>query len=208
MENEKPYAKMTRKELIDMIRKSTIEVNERVQEYRQDGEKFKDVESAIRLMKELSGVQKGRELEIGVGRLASKNKPALIRQARELNAFLRWDIYTPQGKRQLEAREKKEWESFHETYPEWNYEQWREMVEDFGAVGKAVVDEFDSNSVRALLKEQFGKNKRITNLASKMDAIHNKAKKDTTKAWTKEDMINELRKEILKDLEDIEESEE
>ena len=124
----KPYSKYTRKELMQMIREDTAELNKRIFEYRQSNTSFKDVENNIAKIKEISGTKKGRQsiksdgktryrqTEIGVGRITSKSKSELILQARELHSFLQWDISTPEGQRQWEAREKKEWETFNKKY--------------------------------------------------------------------------------------------
>lgn len=66
---------------------------------------------------------------------------------RELQYALEWDLDTPEGQRQLDKKEKKAFESFNKHrkeggYDEIPYEEWRDMVENFGSAGKAVLEQF------------------------------------------------------------------
>ena len=57
----KPYSRYTRKELMEMIREDTTELNKRIFEYRQSNVSFKDVENNIAKIKEISGSKTGRQ---------------------------------------------------------------------------------------------------------------------------------------------------
>ena len=210
----KPYSKYTRKELMQMIREDTAELNKRVFEYRQSNASFKDVENNIAKIKEISGAKKGRqaikedgkthyrEVEIGVGKISSKSKSELILQARELHSFLQWDISTPEGQRQWEAREKKEWETFNKNFSEYGLtkNEWRDLVEVFGAVGESILNQFGSgqgsNASGSIVREfknasQSGR----TNLVKEMREV---LKENEGTGATEEDNLDLLRQKLSK----------
>lgn len=66
---------------------------------------------------------------------------------RELNYALQWDLDTPEGQRQLDLKEKKAFETFNEHqrasgHEEMSYDEWRDMVENFGSAGKSILEQF------------------------------------------------------------------
>lgn len=210
----KPYSRYTRKELMEMIREDTAELNRRIFEYRQSDKSFKDVENNITKIKKISGTKKGRQLvnvegkksyretEIGVGKISSKSKSELILQARELHSFLQWDISTPEGQRQWEARETKEWESFSKNFSEYGLskEEWRDLVEVFGAVGESVLNQFGSgqgsNASGSIVREfknasQSGR----ANLVKEMGEV---IKENKGTGATEEDNLDLLRQKLSK----------
>ena len=152
MAKGKAWKDKTVKELQSEIRDLTKQVNTRVASIKLTRELPKDVEQAVNYMKRLSGVKTGvdkttrAKQEIGLG-LKGKRKAELILQARELSSFLRWDIESEEGLRQLEAREKTEWESFEKNHPGWTYEDWRKFVEVSGALGSDIINKFGSETI-------------------------------------------------------------
>ena len=152
MAKGKAWKDKTVKELQSEIRDLTKQVNTRVASIKLTREIPKDVEQAVNYMKRLSGVKTGvdkttrAKQEIGLG-LKGKSKAELILQARELSSFLRWDIESEEGLRQLEAREKTEWESFENNHPGWTYEDWRKFVEVSGALGSDIINKFGSETI-------------------------------------------------------------
>ena len=152
MAKGKAWKDKTVKELQSEIRELTKQVNTRVASIKLTRELPKDVEQAVNYMKRLSGVKTGvdkttrAKQEIGLG-LKGKRKKELILQARELSSFLRWDIESEEGLRQLEAREKTEWESFEKNHPGWTYEDWRKFVEVSGALGSDIINKFGSETI-------------------------------------------------------------
>ena len=197
-----------------MIREDTTKLNKRIYEYRQSNVSFKDVENNIAKIKEISGAKKGRqaikedgkthyrEVEIGVGKISSKSKSELILQARELHSFLQWDISTPEGQRQWEAREKKEWETFNKNFSEYGLtkNEWRDLVEVFGAVGESILNQFGSgqgsNASGSIVREfknasQSGR----TNLVKEMREV---LKENKGTGATEEDNLDLLRQKLSK----------
>ena len=152
MAKGKAWKDKTVKELQSEIRDLTKQVNTRVASIKLTRELPKDVEQAVNYMKRLSGVKTGvdkttrAKQEIGLG-LKGKRKAELILQARELSSFLRWDIESEEGLRQLESREKTEWETFERNHPGWSYEDWRKFVEVSGALGSDIINKFGSETI-------------------------------------------------------------
>ena len=152
MAKGKAWKDKTVKELQSEIRDLTKQVNTRVASIKLTRELPKDVEQAVNYIKRLSGVKTGvdkttrAKQEIGLG-LKGKSKAELILQARELSSFLRWDIESEEGLRQLESREKKEWETFERNHPGWSYEDWRKFVEVSGALGSDIINKFGSETI-------------------------------------------------------------
>lgn len=152
MAKGKTWKDKTVKELQSEIRELTKQVNTRVASIKLTRELPKDVEQAVNYMKRLSGVETGvdrttrAKQEIGLG-LKGKRKAELILQARELSSFLRWDIESEEGLRQLEAREKTEWETFERNHPGWEYDDWRKFVEVSGALGSDIINKFGSETI-------------------------------------------------------------
>ena len=152
MAKGKAWKDKTVKELQSEIRELTKQVNTRVASIKLTRELPKDVEQAVNYMKRLSGVKTGvdkttrAKQEIGLG-LKGKRKKELILQARELSSFLRWDIESEEGLRQLESREKTEWETFEKNHPGWSYEDWRKFVEVSGALGSDIINKFGSETI-------------------------------------------------------------
>ena len=152
MAKGKAWKDKTVKELQSEIRDLTKQANTRVASIKLTRELPKDVEQAVNYMKRLSGVKTGvdkttrAKQEIGLG-LKGKSKAELILQARELSSFLRWDIESEEGLRQLESREKTEWETFERNHPGWSYEDWRKFVEVSGALGSDIINKFGSETI-------------------------------------------------------------
>ena len=181
MAKGKAWKDKTVKELQSEIRELTKQVNTRVASIKLTRELPKDVEQAVNYMKRLSGVKTGvdkttrAKQEIGLG-LKGKKKAELILQARELSSFLRWDIESEEGLRQLEAREKAEWESFENNHPGWTYEDWRKFVEVSGALGSDIINKFGSETIASdFLKRTRTNNAESTDgdkyIKAMMDAI-------------------------------------
>ena len=182
MAKGKAWKDKTVKELQSEIRDLTKQVNTRVASIKLTRELPKDVEQAVNYMKRLSGVKTGvdkttrAKQEIGLG-LKGKKKTELILQARELSSFLRWDIESEEGLRQLEAREKTEWESFEKNHPGWTYEDWRKFVEVSGALGSDIINKFGSETVAS----DFLKRIRTNDVESTDGDKYIKAMMDTIK---------------------------
>lgn len=172
MSKGKAWKDKTVKELQAEIRTLTKQVNTRVAGIKLTRELPKDVQQAVNYMKSIAGVggdidkTTGAKQEIGLG-LKGKKKKELILQARELSSFLRWDIESPEGMRQLEVREKNEWEKFERNHPDWSYEDWRKFVEVSGALGTELLSKFGSETIASDFVKRIEKSRKDENY--KMD---------------------------------------
>lgn len=134
MDYNKPFKKMTVKELQKVIREQTAQANKAIVSYNNADMSIAQVNVEIAKLQEFGA--KGKKGGIGLG-FRGKKKMDLVRQARELKYFNEWDIQTPEGQRARSDAEKKAYEKFRNR-PEFQgieYEEWRSMVEAFGAVG-------------------------------------------------------------------------
>lgn len=66
------------------------------------------------------------------------------RYERELEYALQWDMFTPYGRRQVEERERKAFDTFKRKsgISDLDYDEWRNLVESFGSAGKSVMEQF------------------------------------------------------------------
>lgn len=202
MAKGKAWKDKTVKELQSEIRDLTKQVNTRVASIKLTRELPKDVEQAVNYMKRLSGVKTGvdkttrAKQEIGLG-LKGKRKTELILQARELSSFLRWDIESEEGLRQLESREKTEWETFERNHPGWSYEDWRKFVEVSGALGSDIINKFGSETIASDFLKRIRTNDVESTDGDKyiktmMDAI----KESEGKGLSQTELVDLLRKKL------------
>lgn len=191
--SEKTTSQLTTKELKQRIRALTSQVNKKIVEYEKKGAKNIPVNNAITRLKEL-GTGNTKAKQVGLG-LTYKRKAELIRQYRELEYFESWDIFTPDGKRKIEAREQKAWESFSKDNPNINYDEWRNMVETFGAIGDSVLNQFGSSNIVELYTELDDTGK--TNLIHYMREIQKETAGNGGDLVTPEDMVDRLREMLM-----------
>lgn len=155
----KDYKTRSKASLKAEIRESTKELNARLQGYDvSKGSNF--VKSSLYRINLLAGSKQITYKKAVLGLTARRDKESLIRQARELKAFNKWDIYTPEGKRALEERERKAYETF--TEHEWSdisKQQWKDMVEAFGAIGADIITEVSSDDFVRAYSEASDKGK-------------------------------------------------
>lgn len=132
----KSISKMTVSELKAYIKENTTSVNKALESYYESGQDIATVNKQISKLKQLSGISKKDNRYI-IANFRGKKKVELVRQARELTYFSNWDIDTPLGIEQASERERKAYEDFS-SKPEFKnieYDEWRELVEAFGALG-------------------------------------------------------------------------
>lgn len=69
------------------------------------------------------------------------------RYQRELEYALQWDIDTPEGRRQMDEKERNAYQTFQKRFKKHfeediSYDDWRDLVENFGSAGQAVMEQF------------------------------------------------------------------
>ncbi len=188
----KSIKEMSIRELREEIRGKTHIVNERLKQFYNDGNESTMVQSEIKKLQGLGG--KGRSKKyIGLG-FSGKNKMQLVRQLRELQYFEQWDIYSEEGQRALELKERKAWESFYKDNPEYTYQEWRDLVETFGSLNESMLQQFGSTNIVEAYKDATQGEK--VNLLKYIKEI---SKDDSMRGTTQEQKIDRLREMLSGD---------
>lgn len=185
-------SQMTRKAIESEIRKKTHIVNERLKQFYNEGNENIMVSSEINKLQSIAGKGRGKN-KIGLG-LRKKTKQELVRQLRELKYFEQWDIYTEEGQRSLEARERKAWESFYKDNPGFTYQEWRNLVETFGSISESVLQQFGSTNIVEAYKD--AENGKKINL---LKYITNISRDKSMQGTTQEQKIDRLRELLSED---------
>lgn len=128
-----PKNKITIKQYKEMIAEKQAEWDKRISELNEN-------DISIPLKKEIE--------KIDFYKTNSRSRKADYKRLyRELNYALQWDLDTPEGQRQLDLKEKKAFETFNDHqitsgHEEMSYDEWRDMVENFGSAGKSILEQF------------------------------------------------------------------
>lgn len=180
---------MTVKELQQAIREQTMEINQRLIEYHEQGIVDPLVNKEISYLKELIGQsQKSPYLAMNTHK---KNKTELQLQLNELRYFEAWDIFTPQGRTQRGQREIKAWRSYKQNYGNISFESWRRFGNIMGSAGADVINQFGgSNDTLTTVNEAVKAGKSGKQILEAMDEVvrQNKGSGKST-----EDYIDDLR---------------
>lgn len=139
----------TTRELRAYIREETENMNRRLIEYYASETNPNPVVNQLkmRLLELGSGAKENKPVEIqkiGLG-LTNKTKSELLQQARALHEAINVDIYTPQGIRDYDEKEKQQYETFIKNRPAlagMSLDEYHDLVEAFGALGTHVLEEF------------------------------------------------------------------
>lgn len=148
---EKSYKDMTITELKANIRYRTNQLN--IELY--DHPEYKDNYAVSQAITKLQGVgAKGRKGNtVGLGFKSGRSRESYVRQLRELD-FAVPLVTDYEGRQYLEEKYNNSYNKFSTTHPEISKEDWRDMAETFGAVGKSLVDKYGSDNIVDLFTEQ------------------------------------------------------
>ena len=150
---EKKYKDMTLKELRAQIRYKVNQVN--IDLY--DKPELMDTFAVQQTIKKLQAVgAKGRYGNIvGLGFSKNRDKESYIRQLRELD-YAEPLLSDYEGVAVMEEKYKKARDTFlsKKGNQGMSEEDWRDMVETFGAVGDEVLEQFGSNQLKDLFKSK------------------------------------------------------
>lgn len=161
--NGRPSEKWTTRQLKAYIRRETSTANKRITIFRKSEEEIKGLERRITRLQKVAGVipKKGRIVGLG---LSYKHKDELLSQARGLYRFNRFES-TKLKEIKQEQRLKKAWETYSgdedrsmaatgEEGREMTFDDYKQMWDDIGTVGKKIVGEFNYNEKMAFA-DQF-----------------------------------------------------
>ena len=146
----RPSEKWTVAQIKAYIRRETAQANQRISEFREKnfgGKTSELFDKMINKLKRNSGVKSGGNRgEIGVG-LSTKRyrkKNELLHQARGLEQFEQFDIYSDTAKREFSDKEKRAYDTFQKMYHmDMTMERYHDMVEMLGSVGSEVLGKFN-----------------------------------------------------------------
>lgn len=189
---DKSVFKMTTRELRAYIKQLTPEVNERFKSYQDALTAGAMTEKPIleERRERLVALGTGKVTKRGVGLgLTYKNKPELIQQARALEEFLTFDVFTPFAEQKADEETYKAYQSFKRTTrTTLDFEEYKDLTEAFGALGSHVINEFGVYNVIKIYEES-DENKR----RSLVHEMNETLKESRGQGKTGEDLIDDLR---------------
>ena len=145
---------LSTKQLRSEIRRLTIDVNERIREYREMGGATKYFEKMVNRLKYISSYTVKKKIygevetvkqvprgykggEIGLG-TSTKLKSELQQQLSALRNFIEKDEYSPKGVEEFNAKVNRQYETFKERYGEISKEDYLEMIDTMNLVKHAL----------------------------------------------------------------------
>lgn len=154
------YKQRTKESLKAEISYRTKELNKKLKNLDASMTGVNIVKNAIEAANLLSGSKNREKLIAGIGK--SRNKESLIRQARELKSIENIDFYTKEGQEKLEKRFINSYKAFctnlelkcednkkdkkdEKDIDVFTEEDYRNMVEAFGAIGQDILSRKSSN---------------------------------------------------------------
>lgn len=188
----KSISEMTTRELKALIRKEVKKANTKLKNIRKRKKVSRAVQEEIDYLKSIGVIGKRNKAVTGY-RLASKAE--LQKKAKELQYFNKW-----KGSETVAmARDKdyKKYQSFinnprNAEFSHYSYQQWRDMVEMFGAMDDKLKD-FDYEDMKQLHLEATTKDRKI-DMLSAMQVAQREAKKsnNTVSTETLTDFVRDV----------------
>jgi len=185
---EKRYKDMTIKELKAQIRYKTNQVNIALYDKPELHDKFAVQQTVKKL--QATGA-KGRNGNIvGLGFSKGRDKESYIRQLRELE-YAEPLISDYEGVAFMEEKFTKAMNTFlsKKGNKGKTEEDWRDMVETFGTLGKEIVDQFGSNQVAELFSSSTRNVDMVQLMLDTLDEAQGKG-------WNKRELKSRLKKKI------------
>ncbi len=188
----------TTRQLREYIRKETQSANYKLIEYyASTTEPVKAVQDfEIRLKQLGTGNVKAEYIGLGLSR---KTKAELLQQARALEEFKQFDIYTPPARFKLEKREEKQYKAFvknrREIYGDERQitrKEYRALVETMGALATGIQDfNLGSDTIVTLFKDT-PKEKRVDIVKEFVDL----ARENKGAGLSQEQFVDKLRERL------------
>lgn len=195
MKTENISDKWTTRELRAYIKEETQNLNYRLIDYYASETNPNPVVDALKERLQKLGTGKvDKEKHIGLG-LTYKTKAELLQQARVLHEAAQVDIYTPQGRKKYSAKETQAYKTFKRNRPalkNMTKAEYHDLVEAFGALGSHVLEQFGYEELAQIYHSS--KSKKRIDLVSTVKKVQ---KESAGKGWTTEQLIDEVRKEMI-----------
>lgn len=185
---EKRYKDMTIKELKAQIRYKTNQVNIALYDKPELHDKFAVQQTVKKL--QATGAKGRNGNVVGLGFTKGRDKESYIRQLRELE-YAEPLISDYEGVAFMEEKFTKAMNTFLSKKGNQGKteEDWRDMVETFGTLGKEIVDQFGSNQVAELFKSSTRNVDMVQLMLDTLDEAEGKG-------WNKRELKSRLKKKI------------
>ena len=185
---EKRYKDMTIKELKAQIRYKTNQVNIALYDKPELHDKFA-VQQTIKKL-QATGAKGRNGNVVGLGFTKDRDKESYIRQLRELE-YAEPLVSDYEGVAFMEEKFTKAMNTFlsKKGNKGKTEEDWRDMVETFGTLGKEIVDQFGSNQVAELFKSSTRNVDMVQLMLDTLDEAQGKG-------WNKRELKSRLKKKI------------
>lgn len=177
----------TIKELRQEVKRLTMEVNQRLIEYYEDGKRVKVLDKEIDYLKQISGTSSRKSfLSMNTHR---KNKAGLVAQMSQLKQFLKWDIYTPEAKRTKEKSARRAYKTYkRNTGTRMKFKTYNKAVTIAGSLGQKIVEIFGSDQVIDMITEALRSHRKPGDIINAFEKV---LKENRGKAKSPEDYIDD-----------------
>ena len=190
--------KMTVSELKKYIKEETSRINSAIKEYNNSKDENILLEKQYTKLHKITGKSRGKitdKLRLGYSK---KKKLELLKQARYIERFEKFDIYTYYGKKRIEEYRRDNYNTLISNLKEKGYDsdisynEYINMVETFGSLGESALSKFSSDVVVDLYSKASKKEKK--NLLKYMKEI---LAENSNKSLTQEDLADILSEKLL-----------
>ena len=185
---------MTIKELYAAIKQETMNVNRRLIDYYEEGKPVKVLDKEIETLKQISGTGKNKNyLSLNLHR---KNKNQLTAQLNFLKQFQQWDVYTPEARREEEARARRAYRSFKQKpgRKQIKFKTYRRAVTILGSLSDRIINNFGSEQILAMVEYAFSKKADVGDMFKAFESVLSEfeqaAKDGTGTPKTPEDYVD------------------
>lgn len=198
-----PNKSWTTRELRAYIRARTMDVNKRIQSF---GENISDAYGKlVKKLQKNAGLKRPKEGVVGLG-LSYKHKDELLKQARGLEGFIKFDKESSIAVSEHDKKLKQSYDTFMGKYydmdRDFTFENYKKMWEDFEEIGddirKIQYMSFAENYSRAVTSGHKVDLKAVYDRASKRRDALQKKNKVVTNTDFADMMMDELKKDINK----------
>ena len=162
----------TVKELQQMIREQTMDINRRLNTYYESKEQSKQIKREIEYLKEITGTSPRKDyLAMNTH---SKSKADLELQLTELRHFAEWDIETPGGKYERSQKELAAWRAYKRNHASGlSFNSWRKSVAIMGSIDSSIIKWFggDTNSAIEIVEDAVRKGRKTGDIMKAMQEV-------------------------------------
>lgn len=195
----RPSEAWTVSQIKQYIKRETAKVNIRIAEFRQSkfSQKTRDTfERLINKVKSRSGVKSGGnrgEVGTGLSNKKYRRKNELLYQARGLETFEQYDIYSDTAEKEFSDKVKNAYATYTSTYrSDMTLEQYNDMVNMLGSIGSAMLGKFDYRAMIEAWNEAIDDGREVNLVSIVNDAV----KEAKGEGWDFRRLTDEIVKRI------------